>query len=79
MFGGSQTLALCVGNHVIEYESLTHNGTAVVVVCVTSAAIRFPVPVVWQGTVPVASRYGAIFAIMVCAGFCAIAIRVDGY
>jgi len=38
------------------------NGTAVVVVCVTSAAIRFLVPVAGSEVVPVASRYGAIFA-----------------
>jgi len=59
--------------------TLTPNGTAVVVVCVTGAAIRFPVPVVWQGRVPVASWYGAIFAVMVRAGFGAIAVQVDGY
>jgi len=53
---------------------LTANGTAVVVVCVTSAAIRVPVPVVWQGTVPVASWYGAIFAVTVRVGYCAIAV-----
>ena len=64
---------------IIMAELIKANGTAVVVVCVTGAAIRFPVPVVWQGTVPVASWYGAIFAIMVSAGFGAIAVQVDGY
>jgi len=53
-----------------------YNGTAVEGVCVTGAAGRQLVPIVWQGTVPVASRYGAIFAITVCAGFCAIAVQV---
>jgi hypothetical protein len=36
-------------------------------------------PVCWQGIVPVASWYGAIFAVTVCVGFCAIAVQVDGY
>ena len=30
------------------------------------------------GTVPVASWYGAIFAVMLRAGYCAIAVQVDG-
>jgi len=59
--------------------SINHNGTAVVVVCVTSAAIRPFVPFVGRGTVPVASWYGAIFAVTVRAGFGAIAVQVDGY
>jgi hypothetical protein len=53
------------------------NGTAVEGVCVTGEAIRQLVPVVWQGTVPVASRYGAIFAIMVREEFITIAVQVD--
>jgi len=58
---------------------VTPNGTAVEGVCVTGAASRQPVPVAWQGTVPVASQYGAIFAITVRVGFCAIAVQVDSY
>ena len=50
------------------------NGTAVEGVCVTGEAIRVLVPVAWQGTVPVASQYGAIFAITVCVGFITIAV-----
>jgi len=38
------------------------NGTAIGVVCVTGAAIRLTVLVVSKEMVPVASRYGAIFA-----------------
>ena len=64
----SQIVRTCIGT----------NGTAVEGVCVTGAAGRQLVPIVWQGTVPVASRYGAIFAITVCAGFCAIAVQVVG-
>jgi len=55
-------------------EGICYNGTAVEGVCVTSEAIRQLVPVAWQGTVPVASRYGAIFAITVCEGFITIAV-----
>jgi len=36
-------------------------------------------PVCWQGTVPVASWYGAIFAVTVRVGFSALAVQVDGY
>jgi hypothetical protein len=57
-----QTLALRVGSHGIIALRLTHNGTAVEGVCVTGAASRFLVPVVSREAVPVASRYGAIFA-----------------
>jgi hypothetical protein len=39
------------------------NGTAIEGVCVTGEAIRPDVPVVSKERVPVASRYGAIFAI----------------
>jgi len=65
---GCQTLALHVGNHVITAGRLTHNGTAVEGVCVTGEAIR--------QLVPVASRYGAIFAITVRKGFITIALQV---
>jgi len=50
------------------------NGTAVEGVCVTGEASRPLVPIVWQGTVPVASQYGAIFAITVREGFITIAV-----
>jgi len=52
------------------------NGTAVEGVCVTGAASRVLVPVVSSEAVPVASQYGAIFAITVRVGFCAIAVQV---
>jgi len=52
------------------------NGTAVEGVCVSGEAGRPLVPVVWQGTVPAASRYGAIFAIKLRAGFITIAVQV---
>jgi hypothetical protein len=51
-------------SHVIDT-----NGTAVEGVCVTGAAIRFLVPVARRGVVPVASRYGAVFAKSRAAGF----------
>ena len=56
--------------------AINHNGTAVVGVCVTGAASRVLVPFVSREAVPVASRYGAIFAIMVREGFCAIAVQI---
>ena len=59
---------------VVSPKAMITNGTAVEGVCVTGVAIRQPVPVVWQGTVPVASRYGAIFAITVRVGFITIAV-----
>jgi len=52
------------------------NGTAVVVVCVTGEASRVLVPFVNRGVVPVASQYGAIFAITVREGFITIAVQV---
>jgi len=55
---------------------MTHNGTAVEGVCVTGAASRILVPVFSRETVPVASLYGAIFAITVRDGFVTIAIQV---
>jgi len=55
------------------------NGTAIEGVCVTGEASRPVVPVVSKERVPVASRYGAIFAIKVRAGYGAIAVQGDGY
>ena len=54
---------------------LTANGTAVEGVCVSGAAIRLIVPGVSKERVPVASRYGAVFAVTVRAGFGAIAVQ----
>jgi hypothetical protein len=54
------------------------NGTAVEGGCVTGEAIRTTVPVVGKEKVPVASRYGAIFAITVRVGFITIAVQGDG-
>jgi len=48
-------------------DQICTNGTAVVVVCVTGAASRQLVLFVSSETVPVASQYGAIFAITVWA------------
>ena len=39
---------------------------------------RLIVPVVSMERVPVTSRYGAIFAITVRVGYCAIAVQGDG-
>jgi hypothetical protein len=55
------------------------NGTAVEGVCVTGAASRISVPFESSEAVPVASQYGAIFAITVREGFCAIAVQVVCY
>jgi hypothetical protein len=55
------------------------NGTAIEEVCVTGEAIRLTVPVMSKERVPVASRYGAIFAITVCVGFITIAVQGDSY
>jgi hypothetical protein len=49
------------------------NGTAIGAVCVTGEAIRLIVPVASKERVPVASRYGAVFAPSCAAGF-AIAV-----
>ena len=68
-YGGSQFIT----------TSIRANGTAIGVVCVTGAANRPVVPVVSKERVPVASRYGAIFAITVSAGDGAIAVQGDGY
>jgi hypothetical protein len=53
------------------------NGTAVEVVCVTGVASRVLVPVLSSEVVPVASQYGAIFAITVREGLITIAAQVD--
>ena len=60
-------------------QNIEPNGTAVEGVCVTGEAIRFLVPVVSSEAVPVASRYGAIFAITVRVGFITIAVQGDSY
>jgi hypothetical protein len=65
------------------------NGSAVEGVNVTGTAIRLIVPVASKPArlndvsrsggerVPVASQYGAVFAITVREGFCAIAVQGD--
>jgi hypothetical protein len=53
------------------------NGTAVAEVNVTGAAIRLTVPVASKERVPVASQYGAVFAITVREGFIMIAVQGD--
>ena len=55
-----------------------YNGSAVEGVCVTGGAIRFLVPVAGSGAVPVASRYGAVFAVTVRVGFVTVAVQVVG-
>jgi len=55
------------------------NGTAVAGVNVTGAAIRQIVPVASKERVPVASQYGAVFAITVREGFIMIAVQGDSY
>jgi len=57
-------------------QLINNNGTAVEGVCVTGAASRILVPFVSSETVPVASQYGAIFAITVREGFITIAVQV---
>jgi len=61
---------------IIQLNPFCTNGTAVEVVCVTGAASRVIVLFVSSETVPVASQYGAIFAITVRVSFCAIAVQV---
>ena len=68
-----------VGIKIYYPNGLNTNGTAIEGVCVTGEAIRHDVPVVSKERVPVASRYGAIFAITVREGFITIAVQVDGY
>jgi hypothetical protein len=53
---------------------MSTNGTAIEGVCVTGAAIRPTVTVASKERVPVASRYGAVFAITVREGFITIAV-----
>jgi hypothetical protein len=55
-------------------RTMPPNGTAIEGVCVTGEAIRLIVPVVSKERVPVARRYGAVFAITVRAGFITIAV-----
>jgi hypothetical protein len=64
---------------IIFYEQMRempYNGTAVEGVCVTGVASRILVLFVSSEAVPVASQYGAIFAMTVREGFCAIAVQV---
>jgi hypothetical protein len=53
---------------------LNANGTAIGAVCVTGEAIRLVVPVASKERVPVASRYGAVFATSCAAVLGAIAV-----
>ena len=57
---------------------MSTNGTAIEGVCVTDEAIRLIVPVASKERVPVASRYGMVFAIMMRVGYGAIAVHGDG-
>ena len=68
-----------VGIKIYYPNGLNTNGTAVEGVCVTGAASRILVLVLSSEAIPVASQYGAIFAVMVSAGFGAIAVQLDGY
>jgi hypothetical protein len=61
---------------VADSKNITTNGTAVEGVCVTGEASRVLVLVLSSEAVPVARQYGAIFAITVRVGFCAIAVQV---
>ena len=80
MFGVSQTLACAVAVMILAHRrSIKPNGTAIEGVCVTGEAIRHDVPVVSKERVPVASRYGAVFAITVREGFITIAVQGDSY
>jgi hypothetical protein len=73
---GCQTLAYVSWKSRFVGTSLKPNGTAVEGVCVTGAASRVLVSVVSKGTVPVASQYGAIFAITVRVGLITGAVQV---
>jgi hypothetical protein len=53
------------------------NGPAIGAVSVTGEAIRLKVPVASKERVPVASYYGAVFAITVREGFITIAVQAD--
>ena len=59
-------------------RAMITNGTAVAGVNVTGAAIRLTVLVASKERVPVASQYGAVFAITVREGFITIAVQGDG-
>jgi hypothetical protein len=61
-------------NRVLVVANINCNGTAVAGVNVTGAAIRLIVPVASKERVPVASQYGAVFAITVREGFITIAV-----
>jgi hypothetical protein len=76
VFGVSQTLAFVRWLSRNRAPTLKPNGTAVEGVCVTGAASRVLVPFVSSEAVPVASRYGAIFAVTVRVGFITIAVQV---
>jgi len=67
---------LYLQDEVMEIDRISYNGTEVEGVCVTGAAIRFLVLFVSSEAVPVASQYGAIFAITVREGFITIAVQV---
>jgi hypothetical protein len=69
LIGGSQRVIYHAGRQLIN-----NNGTAVEGVCVTGEASRVLVLFANSGVVPVANQYGAIFAITVRVGFCAIAV-----
>jgi hypothetical protein len=56
---------------------MSTNGTAIGAVNVTGAATRLIVPVASKERVPVASQYGAVFAITVREGFITIAVQGD--
>jgi hypothetical protein len=62
----------------LDHEAyICANGTAIEGVCVTGEAIRLIVPVASKERVPVASRYGAVFAITLREGFITIAVQGD--
>jgi hypothetical protein len=56
-------------NLLVAPLTLKHNGTTIGSVNFTDAAILLNVPVASMGRVPVASQYGAVFAITVREGF----------
>jgi hypothetical protein len=51
-----------------DSHAIAYNGTAVAGVNVTGAAIRLTAPIESKERVPVASQYGAVFAITVREG-----------
>jgi hypothetical protein len=74
---GKGNVKLCVNYPSRREAGLNANGTAIGVVCVTGAAIRLIVLVTSKERVPVASQYGAVFAITVREGFIMIAVQGD--